>query len=102
MKVNISKGEIKNSETSGATEDSKEIQKGDDSDMPFERKPKQSPSEYESELRADVNMAMVNKVTKQDKNQWQFALMEHEKSMKKVGIEVQPFISKPTLNRCID
>ena len=41
---------MKNSETSGATEDSKEMQKEDDADMPFERKSKQSWMKDEDEL----------------------------------------------------
>ena len=40
-------------------------------------------------------------MTKQNNNQWQLALLEHGKSMKKAGLEVQPFMSKPTFNRRI-
>jgi len=89
MKANKSKREVKNNETSGATEDSKEMQKEVDSVMPFERKSKQSWMKDEDELRADMKAAMVDKVTKQNNNQWQLALMDHGKSMKKAGLEVQ-------------
>ena len=101
MKANKSKREVKNNETSGATEDSKEMQKEVDSVMPFERKSKQLWMKDEDELRADMEVAMVNKVIKQNSNQWQLTLMEHGKSMKKVGLEVQPFTSKPTFNEWI-
>ena len=98
-KANKSKREIKNNETSGATEDSMEMQKDDDSDIPFERKSKRSWMKDKDELRADMKAAMVNKVTEQNNNQWQLALIDHGKSTKKAGLDVQPFMSKPTFNK---
>ena len=47
-------------------------------------------------------MAIENNVTKQNKNRWQFAHMELMESMNKVGLEVQPFISKPPFGKWID
>ena len=45
---------MKNNETSGVSQDSKEMQEKDDSDMPFERKSKQSWRKDENELRASM------------------------------------------------
>ena len=48
---------MKSNESSGATDDSKEIQKEDDSDMPYERKSKQPWMKDEDELRAGMKVA---------------------------------------------